>query len=96
MYKGMAFPFAAQVAFKVVIFTTNGVSRRVLDKRGLAESPAGVFACGALSGDPRVFLLISCPARCAVRNTTSLSESVVYGVYIYYKCVCCDFDRLSG
>lgn len=55
MYKGMAFPFAAQVAFKVVIFTTNGIAKRVLDKRGLAESPAGTFACGALGGEPRVF-----------------------------------------
>ncbi|CAM9210470.1 unnamed protein product, partial [Laminaria digitata] len=57
LYKGMAFPFTAQVAFKVVIFTTNGIARRVLDKRGLAESPAGIFACGALGGGVNSFLV---------------------------------------
>lgn len=49
-YKGLAFPFAAQVMFKVVIFTTNGIARRALEKRGLADSPFGIYACGALSG----------------------------------------------
>lgn len=73
LYKGMAFPFAAQAAFKVVIFTTNGIARRVLDKRGLAESPAGIFACGALAGEPRVFDLIKideyseCWTLCAIK-----------------------------
>ncbi|CAM9512218.1 unnamed protein product, partial [Hapterophycus canaliculatus] len=56
-YKGMAFPFAAQMVFKAVIFTTNGVARRALDRRGLADSPAGIYACGALGGGVNSFLV---------------------------------------
>ncbi|CBJ31330.1 conserved unknown protein [Ectocarpus siliculosus] len=56
-YKGMAFPLAAQVVFKAVIFTTNGIARRALDRRGLADSPAGVYACGALGGGVNSFIV---------------------------------------
>lgn len=49
-YKGMSFPLGAQLIFKAVIFSTNGAARRALEKRGLADSRAGVYACGALGG----------------------------------------------
>lgn len=49
-YRGMSFPLGAQLVFKAVIFTTNGVARRALEKRGLADSRVGVYACGALGG----------------------------------------------
>ncbi|CAM9223202.1 unnamed protein product [Ectocarpus sp. 12 AP-2014] len=56
-YKGMAFPLAAQVVFKAVIFTTNGIASRALDRRGLADSSAGVYACGALGGGVNSFIV---------------------------------------
>eukprot|EP00752_Nemacystus_decipiens_P004253 g3884.t1 len=56
-YKGMSFPLGAQLIFKAVIFSTNGVARRALQKRGLDDSATGVYACGALGGAVNSFLV---------------------------------------
>lgn len=51
LYKGLSFPFTAQLVFKSVIFSTNGFAKREMAKRGIADSKAATFLCGALSGE---------------------------------------------
>jgi solute carrier family 25 carnitine/acylcarnitine transporter 20/29 len=75
LYKGMLAPLCAQAVYKMVMFSTFGLTSRALERYDLsvASFPVG-FACGALSGG--INSLVVTPVE-LIRNKLAIQKGFV-------------------
>src|SRR5207245_1392007 len=75
LYKGMLAPLCAQAVYKMVMFSTFGLTSRALEKYHLnVTSPPVGFVCGALAGG--VNALAVAPVE-LVRNKLAIQKGFV-------------------